>query len=82
MKPYETAHELKSKYDDFVAWNNGRYVLMAVAAVLSKQVSYPEQPLSHVATSSAEHDYSMDAARFEQWARVANKEFEERQSNI
>lgn len=80
MKPYQTAYEMKQRYDDFVAWNTGRYVQMSIASCLAKEISYPERPYSYMKPETENnHDYAVDAMKFAVWAEVANREFEGKQ---
>jgi hypothetical protein len=45
LKPFVKAFDLKTQYDDRVAWQSGLYIRMAVASVISKQAKYPSSPL-------------------------------------
>lgn len=80
MKPWADAYKKQLEYDDFTAWNNGKYVMLAVAACISKNAKYPTEPTSYATVDEINHDYSIDAKRFEEWAKVANEEFENQSS--
>lgn len=46
LQPFTKAFKLKQEFIDAEAWQHGVYVQMAVASVLSKDVKYPERPMS------------------------------------
>lgn len=45
LSPFVKAFNLQQKYDDWLAWQNGLYVKMAIGSSLSKDNKYPELPL-------------------------------------
>lgn len=45
LSPFIKAFSLRQQYDDTLAWNNGRYIALAIASNFSKEQKYPRQPL-------------------------------------
>ena len=44
LSPFIKAFSLKQRYDDFLAWQHGKYVTMAIGSSLSKEIKYPTKP--------------------------------------
>lgn len=80
---FQKEHEEKQQeeYDkaDYISWLNGLYVLRAIDAAMSKNGKYPEEPL-RISDSKEEkqEDSALAAVRFADWARQANKAFQEK----
>jgi hypothetical protein len=49
VKAFSFEIEFKQKYDDWVAWQSGIYVKLAIASSLGKDVKYLERPMLHEA---------------------------------
>ena len=47
VKAFSIEFEMRQKYDDWLAWQSGIYVRMAIVSSLGKEVKYPELPMSH-----------------------------------
>lgn len=45
LSPFIKAFSLRQQYDDFLAWQQGKYIQLAVASNLSKDNKYPNEPL-------------------------------------
>ena len=47
LKPFIKAFSLKQRQDDFLAWQQGAYIRLAIASVFAKseKVKYPPEPL-------------------------------------
>lgn len=45
LSPFIKAFSLRQQYDDTLAWNNGRYIALAISSNFSKEQKYPRQPL-------------------------------------
>ena len=83
IKPWGDAYSLKRKEQDRNNWIIGRYFQLAIAEIIPKShAKYPQYPFSDYRNeihSEETRDYEMDAAKFWEWAKVANMEFEEQQ---
>ena len=44
LSPFVKAFNLKQKQDDFMAWQYGKYVKMAIVSSLDKNTKYPTKP--------------------------------------
>lgn len=71
MKPFREAYEEKSKQQDVLAWNTGRYILEAIASCFGNH-EYPKQPYS-LNEEIKEKEGLSDAEKFEMWAKKFNK---------
>lgn len=88
MDIYQEAY-LQKKREEFeqietMAWLNGRYVMSAVGACFSKNAKYPELPQRN--NNSEKNEGITDelraeiaAKKFEAFAEVFNKKFENKQ---
>ena len=47
VKAFSLDMEMRQKYDDWLAWQSGVYVRVAIVSSLGKDVKYPELPMSH-----------------------------------
>lgn len=46
LKPFVKAFQLRTEYDDRMAWNQGLYTRLAIASILDKDFHYPKKPIS------------------------------------
>ncbi len=45
LEPFVKAFELKTKYNDVMAWQQGIYIRAAIASSMDKKNKYPEKPI-------------------------------------
>lgn len=46
LSPFIKAFELKRNADDMARWEQGLYIRLAIASVMSKESKYPDKPFS------------------------------------
>ena len=74
LQPFVKAFELKQKYDDSVAWQQGVYIQLAIASVLNKSAKYPTKPMM---AKTVERDMTAEEikARVMSQMKVINSQF-------
>lgn len=43
LSPFIKAFSLRQRYEDFLAWQSGKYIQFAIASTLSKDSKYPKE---------------------------------------
>lgn len=72
LSPFVKAFNLKQQHEDFMAWQYGKYVKMAIVSSLNKDSKYPDKPLMY----SVETDpYEDMKERFKNRVEVLNSRF-------
>lgn len=74
LSPFIKAFDLKQKYDDTVAWQQGYYIRMAIASCFDKNAKYPSKPLGNKEKDS-EMDNEEIKRRFLAHANMINRQF-------
>ena len=84
IRQKEYLSEVKSRYDfaDFQAWKHGEYMISAIQKALEpKKAKYPDSPHSMTKSEEVQTYPEIQARKFEDWANVFNKKFENQQNS-
>lgn len=79
---YEEQEKERVRNIDFVAWTNGQYVAMAIAACLSKKHKYPDKPNTLKYDEESKSRRMTDAERFWAWAQAFNANMKSNESEV
>jgi hypothetical protein len=79
QKEYLKAIEADYEKIDYTAWINGQYIISSIQTALDpKKAKYPDKPFGKEENIIQQHP-EIQAKKFEDWANVYNKKFEQKQ---
>jgi hypothetical protein len=81
--PFVRAFDLKSKYDDRVAWQQGAYIRLAILSSLDKNNKYPSSPFmsSPIASETPEERQERIKDKMFRQMELLNSRFRKEDNN-